>query len=106
MATGLFLPALVLLVGRRLVHIDAQAAAPERTRIELLQSMSLFAPLPTLTLEQLTLRLVPVEFRAGDVVIREGEPGDRFFAVAAGSVEVTTGGRFVASLGPGTTSAK
>ena len=100
-ATGLFLPALVLLVGRRLVHIDAQAAAPERARIELLQSMSLFAPLPTLTLEQLALRLVPVEFRAGDVVIREGEPGDRFFAVAAGSVEVTTGGRFVASLGPG-----
>lgn len=100
-ATGLFLPSLVLLVGRRLVQIDAQAAAPERTRIELLQGMSLFAPLPTLTLEQLALRLVPVDFRAGDVVIREGEPGDRFFAVAAGSVDVTTGGRFVASLGPG-----
>jgi MFS family permease len=100
-ATGLFLPALVLLVGRRLMHIDAQAAAPERTRIELLQGMSLFAPLPTITLEQLALRLVPVEFRAGDVLIREGDPGDRFIAIATGTVDVTTGGRFVASLGPG-----
>ena len=100
-ATGLFLPALVLLVGRRLLRIDAQAAAPERSRIELLQGMSLFGPLPTLTLEQLALRLVPVEFRAGEVLIREGDPGDRFYAIAAGSVDVSTGGRFVATLGPG-----
>jgi MFS family permease len=100
-ATGLFLPALVLLVGRRLLQVDAQATPPERTRIELLQSMSLFAPLPTLTLEQLALRLQPVEFRAGDALIREGEAGDRFFALVSGTVDVTTGGRFVASLGPG-----
>jgi hypothetical protein len=99
--TGLFLPALVLLVGRRLLRIDAQAAAPERSRIELLQGMSLFAPLPTLILEQLTLRLIPFEVRAGDVLIREGERGDHFYALASGSVDVTTGGRFVASLGPG-----
>jgi len=100
-ATGLFLPTLVLLLGRRLVDIDSQAAAPERTRIELLQGMSLFAPLPTLTLERLALRLVPLDFRAGDVIIREGEPGDRFYAIATGTVDVTTHGRFVASLGPG-----
>jgi hypothetical protein len=100
-ATGLFLPALVLLVGRRLLHIDAQAAAPERSRIELLQGMSLFAPLPTLTLEQLALRLEPVEFRAGGVLIREGDAGDSFYAIGSGAVDVTTGGRFVATVGPG-----
>jgi len=100
-ATGLFLPALVVLVGGRLLRVDAQAAAPERTRIQLLQAMSLFAPLPTLTLERLALRLDPVEFRAGDELIREGDSGDRFYALASGTVDVTTGGRFVASLGPG-----
>lgn len=35
------------------------------------------------------------------MIIREGDLGDRFFAIARGQVEVTTGGRFVATLGPG-----
>ena len=100
-ATGLFLPALVLLLGVRLLRIDADTPPPERTRLELLQSIPLFAPLSTLALEQLARRLVPVRFAAGETVILEGERGDRFYAIAEGEVEVTTGGRFVAVLGPG-----
>jgi predicted MFS family arabinose efflux permease len=100
-ATGLFLPALVLLLGVRLLRIDADTPAPERTRLELLQSIPLFAPLSTLALEQLARRLVPVRFAAGEAVIREGERGDRFYAIAEGEVQVSTCGRFVAALGPG-----
>jgi len=99
--TGLFLPALVLLLGVRLLRIDAATPAPEGTRLELLQSIPLFAPLSTLALEQLARRLVPLRVAAGETIIREGERGDRFYAIAEGEVEVTTGGRLVAALGPG-----
>jgi predicted MFS family arabinose efflux permease len=100
-ATGLFLPALVVVLGVRLLRIDAATPAPERSRLELLQSIALFAPLSTLALEQLARQLEPVRFGPGDAIIREGEAGDRFYAIAEGEVEVTTGGRFVAALGPG-----
>jgi hypothetical protein len=100
-ATGLFLPALVALVGRRLVRIDASASAPDRTTLALIQGVSLFAPLAPLTLERLALRVLPVSFPAGAEIIGEGDPGDRCYVIAEGRVDVSTGGRFVASLGPG-----
>ncbi len=100
-ATGLFLPALVAVVGRRLVRIDASASAPDRTTLALIQGVSLFAPLAPLTLERLALRVLPESFAAGDEIIGEGDPGDRCYVIAEGRVDVSTGGRFVASLGPG-----
>jgi len=38
---------------------------------------------------------------AGEVIIREGEPGDTFFLVQSGAAEVSRRGRNVARLGPG-----
>jgi CRP-like cAMP-binding protein len=37
-------------------------------------------------------RLVSVPVRAGEVVIRAGEPGDRFYIVASGELQVTADG--------------
>lgn len=45
----------------------------------------------------LELLVAPVRLAAGEVLIREGEPGDRFYAVADGRLRVTIGGAPVAS---------
>ncbi len=63
--------------------------------------MTLFAPLPPPTLETLARALQPLEVRAGTVVIRQGDPGDLFYAIADGEVEVVRDGNRVAVLGRG-----
>jgi MFS family permease len=98
--TGLVLPVLALAARAGLARIDAAVAVPAG-RLELIRSVPLFAPLPLVTAEQLAGRLAEVTTRPGEVVVAEGEPGDRFYIVEAGSVEVTVGGRRVAELGPG-----
>ena len=45
-------------------------------------------------------RLVPVSVAPGDCVIRVGDPGDRFYIVGGGELEITAGGRR-SSAGPG-----
>jgi CRP-like cAMP-binding protein len=39
-------------------------------------------------------RLTPARFARGAIVVCEGDPGDRFYVIAAGAVEVTEHGRF------------
>jgi CRP-like cAMP-binding protein len=39
--------------------------------------------------------------QAGDEIVRQGEPGDRFYVIDSGSAEVLVDGRPAASLGPG-----
>jgi CRP-like cAMP-binding protein len=51
--------------------------------------------------EQLAGSLVAVHARPGEQIIREGDSGDRFYAIASGEVEVSSEGRHVATLGEG-----
>ena len=37
----------------------------------------------------------------GDVVIQQGDPGDRFYAIEEGKIRVTVHGRHIAELGAG-----
>lgn len=99
--TGALLPALVLLLGRKVARIDAAAAPPDPEELRILGAVPIFAPLPGMTLEHLAGRLIPLRLDAGTVVVREGDPGDRFFILADGTVEVSEYGRAVAELGPG-----
>jgi hypothetical protein len=92
--TGLLLPVLVLLRAGRLRAIDGRAAAP--AGLELLRLVEFLAPLPEQSLEHLARSLTEVVQPAGAVVIREGEPGDRFYVIGVGEVEIS-GKRF----GPG-----
>lgn len=100
-ATGLFLPALAVLVGARLVRIDATAEAPDHDELRILASIPIFTPLPGSSLEHLAGRLVPLRLEPGNVVVREGDAGDRFYIVAEGTVEVSEYGRAISELGPG-----
>ena len=94
---GLLLPVLGLLVARSLILIDRRARVP-LVEIALLRSLSLFAPLPAPALEGLAHALERVELPAGAVVIRMGEVGDRFYAIADGEVEVSRDGTVIARL--------
>jgi MFS family permease len=93
-ATGALLPFLALLTRPRLQAIDRQAAAPEAT--ELLRGVPLLAALPEPVLERLAREATPVDVAAGIPIVREGEPGDRFYVVRSGSVSIL--GR---TFGPG-----
>jgi MFS family permease len=96
---GIGVTAIVLVGTRGLQRIDLTSLAP--AGLELLRGVSLLALLPEPTLERLARSLVRVEAAPGDVVIREGDSGDRFYVIETGMVEVTKNGRHIAQLGPG-----
>ena len=99
-AAGVALPVAVALVWPRLRSIDAAADVPVRA-LGLLAGLPLFDPLAAPVLERLARGLRPVAAAAGERVIVEGEPGDRFFVVDRGELAVSIGGRPVRRLGPG-----
>jgi MFS family permease len=88
---GSILPLLTLLSYRRLVEID-KTAAPA-AELELVARVPMFAPLSIATKERVAASLLPISVPAGDVVIRAGEEGDRFYIVAAGEFDIDAGGR-------------
>jgi MFS family permease len=97
--TGAFLPVLAALTWRQLLRIDAESHAP--AEVELLATIPIFAPLPEPTLERLAAQLETVNAPAGTVVIRQGDPGDKFYVVADGELEVTVDGAATATLARG-----
>lgn len=97
---GALLP-LGALAGRRgLLSADSAAHVPV-VEIALLRRLPLFAPLPAPALERLARRLEPVDLAPGEVMMRQGEPGERFYLVAAGELEVRRDGQRVGTLARG-----
>jgi hypothetical protein len=92
--SGALLPGLALLRLRTLLAIDAAATVPI-VELSLLRSLSIFAPLPAPVLEGLARSLVRERVPATHVLMRKGEPGHHFYAVADGEVEITAHGRRV-----------
>jgi Cyclic nucleotide-binding domain len=86
--------------GRALFSLDAHAPVPV-VQIALLRSIALFAELPAPALEGLAAALTPVELPAGTVLIRQGEEGDAYYAIAAGELDVSQDGRFLRRCGRG-----
>jgi MFS family permease len=94
-AVGAILPLLALLTYRRLVEIDrAVAPAPE---LELIEGVPMFAPLSVAAKERVAANLVPLSVDAGELVIREGETGDRFYIVGHGELDIAAPGRRAAA---------
>jgi CRP-like cAMP-binding protein len=71
------------------------------TDVALLRGTPIFEPLGPANIERLARNLVPIEADPGTVVIREGDPGDRFYVIEQGEVEVSRHGEPLAKLGPG-----
>jgi MFS family permease len=86
--------------GRALFSLDAKAPVPV-VQIALLRSLPLFAELPAPALEGLAASLTAVELPAGEVLIRQGEDGDAYYAIASGEFDVLQDGRFLRQCGRG-----
>jgi MFS family permease len=94
------LPLAAVAGGRAVVRLDAGTAVPV-VQIALLRSLPLFAELPAPAIEGLAASLRPVQLSAGDVLIRQGDPGDAYFAIAAGELDAGQDGRFLGRYGRG-----
>jgi len=97
---GGLLPAVAIVTGRGLRQADL-AAPVDVERLRILKAIPMFRPLDPPTLESLADGLSPLEVGSGTAVVRQGEPGDRLYVIAEGTVDVTKDGRPVAALGPG-----
>jgi MFS family permease len=94
------LPLAAAVGGRALFGLDAQAPVPV-VQIALLRSIPLFAELPAPALEGLAAALTPADLPAGAALIRQGEQGDTYYAIAAGQFDVLQDGRFLRRCGRG-----
>ncbi len=87
---GAILPLATLIVWRQLVRIDREMLPPA-DELAIVDGVPMFAPLSIAAKEHMAARLVEVPVTAGEVVIRTGDSGDRFYMVADGALEVTNG---------------
>jgi MFS family permease len=86
--------------GRALFGLDAETPVPV-VQIALLRSLPLFAELPAPALEGLAAALTAVDLPAGAVLIRQGDPGDAYYAIAGGELDVLQDGHWLRRCGRG-----
>jgi hypothetical protein len=97
--SGAALPVFVLLTWRSLAALDS--FAPPAELLRRLHAVPFLHPLRPPALERLATGLVPVRIPPTTVLVRQGDPGDRFYLVASGTARVSVDGREVARLGEG-----
>jgi MFS family permease len=100
LTVGLLLPALALTGGRRLLALDASAHVPV-VELALLRSLRLFADLPAPQLEALARDLRPMSAVPGEAIVTQGEVGDRYYAIADGTLEAIEDGTATRTMGRG-----
>lgn len=98
---GLLVPAVLLLVWVRLGALDRDARPPDPEALALLRRLPIFAPLSAPSIERILAELTWLQVPTGHVLIREGDPGDRFYILADGQVEVSIRGETMGVHGPG-----
>jgi MFS family permease len=92
-AVGLLISVFALVRWSALRAMEIGAPV-EEDRFRLLREHPIFAPLPMDTLERLSHDLVSVTPTPGEEIVTQGEPGKRFYLIAAGEVEVQIDGVF------------
>lgn len=99
-AIGLLCPVLAAASWWRLRRLDRSVAVLDLD-IGLLRRVDMLCTLPLPSIEQLARGLQPVAVPSGATVFAQGDPGDRYYVIESGEVDVVRDGRVVASLGPG-----
>jgi hypothetical protein len=97
---GVFFAGLLLLTGRSLRVADDSADIP-LVAISLLRRIPAFAVLPPLEMETVARAATEVAVGPGEIVVAEGDVGDRYFAVADGEFDVSIDGAHVRVAGRG-----
>lgn len=92
--------AIVLLAWPRLRQVDAAANIPQ-VELRLLRSIPIFSRLAPPVIEGVARRLVRLDVPPQTAVVREGDAGDRYFAIADGVLAVTRRGKLLRRLGRG-----
>ena len=101
LVAGLVVPAVLLAAWRELAAVDRHARAPDHVALELLRRQPIFAPLSAPSIERILAELSWLDVPAGQAVVRQGEPGDRYYVIGDGEVMVSVDGRPVGTRGPG-----
>ena len=96
---AIVITAAVLPTFGRLRRLDVELAEPGG--LVLLRAVPLFAPLEPKSLELIAQQLVRVEVAAGDVLIREGDEGDRFYVIESGQLTARFKDDVLSQMGPG-----
>ncbi|HEX6955900.1 MAG TPA: MFS transporter [Agromyces sp.] len=99
-AIGLLCPVLAAASWWRLRRLDRSVAGLDRD-IGLLRRVDMLCTLPLPSIEQLARALQAVAVPAGATVFAQGDPGDRYYVIESGEVDVVHDGSVVTSLGPG-----
>jgi MFS family permease len=94
------LPLAAVAGGRAVFRLDAGTPVPV-VEIALLRSLPLFAELPAPAIAGLAAALTPVQLRAGTVLIRQGDPGDAYYAIAEGELDAVQDGQLLRRCGRG-----
>lgn len=97
-AAGALLPVAGLVAWPVLRRLDSRARQPGPW-FDLLRTVPFFRAAPLPVLEQLSRRTDEDDVDTGTVVVRETEPGDRFYLVSEGAVTVSQDGRELTRLG-------
>lgn len=97
---GVILPVAVLVNAGSLRHFEAGTPAPT-AKIALLKGVPLFGGLPPPVLEGLAGALQERNLPAGVALLREGEPGQHYYIIGSGSLEVRQDGRRLRQVGAG-----
>jgi hypothetical protein len=99
-AIAAILPVVAAVLWPALLRVRDIAIVPEQ-RLAIFQRVALFEALPLASLEELARAASDVHFADGELLMREGEAGDRYLVVKDGIVEVTQAGRPLRRCGPG-----
>jgi hypothetical protein len=90
-AIGILFVALVGMLATRIILIDRHARVPI-TEMARLRATPLFGALPGPALETIARESRRLEVAAGEVVVKQGEPGSEYFAVVSGELAVSVDG--------------